>query len=489
MSSHNLTPEEFAALGHALVDRIAAFYRAMPDGPVTQADTPAAVRALLPQGGLPRHGSPPAELLEEVAPLLFEHSLHNGHPRFMGYITSSAAPLGALADLLAAAVNANVGLWDLAPAATEIESQCVRWLAELIGYPNDCAGLMVSGGNMANLVGFFAARTAQAPWPVRRTGLGGDERRLTVYVSEETHTWIEKAADLSGIGTAAIRWIPTDAAQRMDADALQRRIVADRGDGRLPFMVVGTAGTVGTGAIDPLPRLAALCAEHGLWFHVDGAYGAPAAALDEAPAELRGLAEADSVALDPHKWLYSPLEAGCALVRRRDALAEAFSFRPDYYRLDESSPDPKLNYFEHGIQNSRGFRALKVWLTLRQAGRAGAVDAMRRNIALAAYLHEAARSHAELEACTLNLSLTTFRYVPADVEPGEDDAYVDALNEALLARLQQSGEAFVSNAVVGGRYLLRACLVNFRTCERDIDALVDAVVRLGRDCDATMRRE
>ena len=483
----NMSPDEFRTLGHELVDRIADFYRELPKRAVTAAEDPGSLRAALPPGGLPSEGSDAGQLLEETSKLLFDHSLHNGHPRFMGYITSSAAPLGVLGDLLAAAVNANVGLWDLAPAATEVEAQSVRWLAELIGYPTDCGGLMVSGGNMANLIGFFAARRAKASWDVRAAGTSSV--RLTLYASRETHTWIQKAADLAGLGTDAIRWVSTDAAQRMDISDLERRVDADRAAGYVPFMVVGSAGTVSTGAIDPLPEIAALCADRGLWFHADGAYGAPAAALDEAPAALRGLAEADSVALDPHKWLYSPLEAGCALVRSGAALVDAFSFHPDYYRLDNASPEPKLYYYEHGIQNSRGFRALKVWLGMRHAGRAGIVAAIRRNIMLARRLFDVAQRHVELEARTHNLSLTTFRYVPADLTPGTEavDAYLDTLNEELLARLQRGGEAFVSNAVVDGRYLLRACLVNFRTTEDDIDAVIEIVARLGRDCDRDLR--
>ena len=483
----NLSPEEFRTLGHELVDRIAEFYRGLPERAVTRDEDPASIRAALPPNGLPADGKDASQLLEETSKLLFEHSLHNGHPRFIGYITSSASPLGALGDLLVAAVNANVGLWDLAPAATEIEAQSIRWIAELIGYPTDCGGLMVSGGNMANLIGFFAARRAKASWDVRASGTAGV--RLTLYASKETHTWIQKAADLAGLGTDAIRWVRTDHAQRMDVLDLERRVEADRAAGHAPFLVVGSAGTVSTGAVDPLPEIAALCAERGLWFHVDGAYGAPAAALEEAPAALRGLAAADSVALDPHKWLYSPLEAGCALVRSRAALVDAFSFHPDYYRLDDASTEPKLHYYEHGIQNSRGFRALKVWLAMRHAGRAGIVAAIRRNIALARRLFDAAEGHTELEARTQNLSLTTFRYVPADLEPGSEaiDTYLNALNEELLVRLQRGGEAFVSNAVVDGCYLLRACLVNFRTTEDDIDAIIDIVARLGRACDRDLR--
>lgn len=228
-------------------------------------------------------------------------------------------------DFLAAAVNPNVGAWASSPAATEIESQTVRWIAELIGYPADCGGLLVSGGNMANVVGFMAARAAKAGWNVREQGVAGESgRTLRVYASVETHTWIQKATDIGGLGTASIRWIPADDKHRMDVGALRRQLEADTAAGDVPCLVVGTAGTISTGAVDPLPDIGALCREHGVWFHVDGAYGGLAAAVPDASVDLRGLSAADSVAVDPHKWLYAPLGAGCALVRDADRLRAAF---------------------------------------------------------------------------------------------------------------------------------------------------------------------
>jgi glutamate/tyrosine decarboxylase-like PLP-dependent enzyme len=305
-----LDAEQFRAIGHALVDQIAASLDAIPRGPVTKDRTPAAVReALGLNGRLPARGTDAATLLSSTATQLFEHSLFNGHPRFWGYITSSPAPIGILGDLLAAALNPNVGAWTLSPAASEIEAQAVRWIAELVGYPTDCGGLFVSGGNMANFVCFLAARAARAGFDVRRDGLVAAGRQLLVYASAETHTWIQKATDLAGLGTAAIRWIPTDDRLRMDVTQLEQRIDADRAAGHVPLMVIGTAGAVGTGAVDPLIEIARVCRERSLWFHVDGAYGAMAAAVPDAPDDLRALKLADSVAVDPHKWLYAPLEA------------------------------------------------------------------------------------------------------------------------------------------------------------------------------------
>jgi aromatic-L-amino-acid/L-tryptophan decarboxylase len=483
-----MSPEAFREAGHRLVDEIAAFLESLARRPVTRDEAPSALRALLP-AGLPDEGTPAGELLAEAAPLLFEHSLLNGHPLFLGYITSSAAPIGALSDLLAAAVNPNVGGWQLSPIASEIEGQCIRWMAGLLGMPEGTEGLLVSGGNVANFVCFLAARRGKAGAEVREAGVSRDASRLLVYASTETHTWLQKAADLFGHGTASLRFIPVRDDLTIDLAALERRIEEDRREGHRPFLLVGNAGTVSTGAVDPLARLAAIARKHGLWFHADGAYGAPAVLSGEAPPDLAGLAEADSVAFDPHKWLYSALEAGCALVRHPGALRDAFSYSPPYYRFDGEEQDPRTNYFEIGLQNSRGFRALKVWLGLRQAGRRGLARMIGDDIRLARELHGLVAAHPRLEAWTRGLSITTFRYVPEGLVPGTEavESYLNTLNEELLHRLKGGGEAFVSNAVVRGTFLLRACIVNFRTTLSHLEALPAIVVRHGEEADRALR--
>ena len=487
-SALDMSPSEFRRLGHRLIDDIATFYESFGERRLTRAAEPGDIRALLGTGELPETGADAETLLAEVAPLLFDNSLHNGHPKFLGYITSSAAPLGALADLLASALNANVGKWDLSPVASEIETQAVRWLADFIGYERDCSGIMVSGGNMANILGFIAGRTAKAPWDLRAEGNYADERQMTAYVSAETHTWIQKAADICGLGANSIRWIDTDEEGRMRVDLLREQIASDRDDGRLPFLVVATAGSVSTGVIDPVRELAEVCKAEDLWLHADGAYGAPAAAVDTVPADLRSLHLADSVALDPHKWLYCPLEAACTLTRDKNALSNAFAFYPEYYMLG-GEKEEGINYYELGMQNSRGFRALKVWLALRAAGRKGYEDSIRGDIELAERLYELADAHDEFEACSGHLSITTFRFVPADMDHSADnETYLNELNQALVAEIQAGGELYVSNAVVNGRYLLRSCIVNFRTLQQDIDALPEQIAVLGRRIDARLRK-
>ena len=481
----DMTGDQFRSLGHELVDRIADFLGSLRAHPVTRAEPPDEVRvAVSAKRALPEEGQDPESLLRDAAALLFEHSLFNGHPRFYGYITSSAAPIGMLAELLAAAVNANVGAWKLAPVATEIEGQVIRWLAQFIGYQADCGGLLLSGGNMANLTCFVAARAAMAGWDTRKQGVAGGPR-LCLYASTETHTWIQKAADLAGLGTEAIHWI--DGQHPMDVDELEVRYRHDVNEGYRPFLVVGSAGTVSTGAVDPLPELAAFCQQRNLWFHVDGAYGAFAAAVEGAPPNLTGLQLADSVAVDPHKWLYAPLEAGCALVRDPAVLRNAFSFHPPYYNFDAEA----TNYFDMGPQNSRGFRALKVWLALQHAGAAGYREMIQDDITLARYLYDLALDHPELEAITNHLSITTVRYVPRELRASlgsqKTEDYLNRLNQRLLAAIEKSGEAFLSNAVIAGRYALRFCIVNFRASTTDMEAMPQLVARLGRRVHAELQ--
>ena len=478
----------FRDIGHRMIDELSERLAHVPEGPVTRGESAGAVRELLGASvPLPSAGTDAGVLLTDVTRLLFEHSLFNGHPRFFGYITASPAPIGMFGDLLAAAVNANVGAWNLAPVATEIEAQTVRWIAELIGYPDSCGGLLVSGGNMANFVGLIAARAAQAP-TTRQKGVGARRRRLLVYASAETHTWLQKAVEMSGLGTDAIRWVPADAGHRLDCDALQRMVRHDRSLGHQPFLAVGTAGTVSTGVVDPLAEMSLVCREEKLWFHVDGAYGAPAALVPGAPADLQALGVADSVAVDPHKWLYAPLEAGCVLVQDRRRLRDAFSHKPSYYHFG----DEVTNYFECGPQNSRGFRALKVWLALRHVGRDAYLRSIREDIALARHLHAVLDAHAAFTAVSCNLSITTFRYVPEDLASRATDAsvaaYLNRLNEEVLSAVEGGGETYLSSAVVDGVFLLRACIVNFHTSLDDVEAPPALVARHGRAVDVALRR-
>jgi aromatic-L-amino-acid/L-tryptophan decarboxylase len=458
---------------------------------VTKGEQPKEIRNLIGNGSMPYKGVSADQLFSKIPKLLFDHSLFNGHPKFMGYITSSAAPIGALADMLAATVNPNCGGYNLSPVATEIEKQTIQWIAELIGYPSDCGGILVSGGNMANFVGFLAGRTAKTNWNVRKNGVSNNSNRMVAYCSGAVHTWLEKGMDIYGFGTDSIRKIETNADFEMKVDILENQIKKDIEAGIFPFLVVGTAGSLSTGAIDPLIEIAAICEKYDLWFHVDGAYGAPAAMLPEASEQLKALSKADSVAVDPHEWLYNPLEAGCALVRNPKHLLDTFSFHPEYYNFVNNEEDPSVNFYEYGPQNSRGFRALKVWLGLQQAGREGFEQMIRDDIALSNVLFKLVSEHAEFEAFTNDLSIATFRYVPhdLDLEGEKKEKYLNTLNETLVNELQVNGEAFLTNAIIEGKYCLRACIVNFRTTLKDIEAIPEIVLRTGKAIHEKLRKK
>ena len=470
-----ISKENFKKIGHDLIDQIADFIDSINESPVTTGEPPQQVQKIIEPKSLPENGVPIQELLSKTTEMLFNHSLLNGHPKFLGYITSSAAPIGALADLLAAAINPNVGANVLSPMATEIEKQTVRWLAEFIGVSPDYGGILVSGGNMANFTAFAAARTIKAPKNIKEEGISNKDAKLLVYCSKTTHTWIEKAAVLFGLGSNSIRWIRTDANNKMDNEDLERTIKEDLENGFKPIMIIGTAGDVSTGVVDNLKAIAGLCKKYDLWFHVDGAYGIPAAVIPELKQMFDGIEHADSIALDPHKWLYSPLEAGCTLVKNPHHLIETYSSHPVYYNFG-SDEAVTQNYYEYGFQNSRGFRALKVWLALQQVGRNGYIKMIDEDIQLSKLMFEKAKGHPELEAVTQNLSITTLRYVP----PGFDETYLNKLNQALLNDLQKGGEVFLSNAVVNEKYCLRGCIVNFRTSKKDIEEIIEIVAREGR---------
>ena len=473
-----ISKEDFRKIGYQLINDISEFIENINERPVTKGLGPKQIINELGTGSLPLNGVPASDLISKTTDLLFNNSLLNGHPKFLGYITSSAAPIGTLADMLAATVNPNVGAHLLSPMATEIEKQTVKWLAEFIGVSPDSGGILVSGGNMANFTAFLAARTAKSPKSIKENGIENSIQKLTVYCSKTTHTWVEKAAILFGLGSKSIRWIPTDLNHKMDTRILEKTIQEDRKNGYQPIMVIGTAGDVSTGVVDDLKEIAAICKKQNLWFHIDGAYGVPAAIVPNQKHLFEGMDEADSIALDPHKWLYSPLEAGCTLVKNPQHLIDTFSSHPEYYNFSNPDGEFAQNYYEYGLQNSRGFRALKVWLALQQQGRKGYEKLISEDINLAILLYHLSNKHKELEAVSQNLSITTLRYIPENYSG--DNNYLNKLNEEIVNQLQIGGEAFLSNAIINDNYCLRACVVNFRTTEKDIQEIIDIIINLGR---------
>jgi aromatic-L-amino-acid decarboxylase len=434
---------------------------------------------------LPFAGQPLEELLDDCRTIL-ANSRHNGHPRFFGYVASPATPPGAFADLIASALNANQTSWRSGPAATEIERTVISWLAELIGYgSNDLPahGLLTSGGSMANLTALLMAHRAKSEPDVASTGLWNSAAPMTIYASDQIHMSIPKAADILGLGRAQVRLIPCDDHFRMDLSVLRQTIAGDLASGLKPFCIVGSAGTVNTGAVDPLDEIADVATEFNLWFHIDGAYGA-LAALDETKRPLfRGLERANSISLDPHKWLYVPIDSGCLLFRDEAQARAAFSFDgADYIKVHEQNEAEAFAFWNYGPELSRRFRALKIWLTLRYYGVRRIARAITEDNAIAAYLGEQVEAATDFELLAApELSICCFRYVPAAFQSRlESDAELDQLNTQIMNAVQRGGRAYLSSATISGKFALRACITNFRTTRADIDQTLEIIRETAR---------
>jgi glutamate/tyrosine decarboxylase-like PLP-dependent enzyme len=471
----------FRSAAHALVDGVADHLAALPAGPVWQ-PLPDALRRRLLDLPLPEH---PAALDDLVATALRDvlpHAMGNGHPAFFGWVNPPPSPAGVIAALAAAAMNPSVVSGD--HADVHLERAVVRWLAELVGFPHaPGAGLLTSGGSAATIVCFAGARgraLAAAGHDVRRDGLAGAPR-LTAYVPAEAHSCVRRALELLGVGSGAMREVPLDGG-RLDASALRATIAADRADGALPALLVGSAGTVNSGAIDPLDALADVASAERLWFHVDGAYGA-FGVLDPAIAgRYRGMERADSLVLDPHKWLGVPVDAGCALARRGEDLRDAFSLIPPYLRQDTDAPVG--TFAEYGFEQTRPFRALKTWATIAARGRAGIAAQVTHANALARELATLVEREPELElAAAPETSIVAFRARPA----GCPAAGLDELNRALPEAVQARGRAFVTGTVFDGRETLRACILHPDTSSEHLAILVAEVVATARALAAAER--
>ena len=472
---------DMVALWGELLERLAS----MPvGGRATAAEVRAAVTRDVPAEPLSNE-----ELVAALRTIAFEHSTYTGHPGFMAYITGAGTIPGAAADLLAAALNQNVGGWRLSPAATEIELHLGRWFAGRLGLPQTGGGYVTSGGAMASFVALKAARDSRAGWSIRELGTRAGPP-LTFYASAQVHDVNTRAADMLGLGRDAVRIVACDADLRMRPDALRSAVLRDIRNGSQPVAAIATAGTVATGAIDPLDAIADICAEHGLWMHVDGAYGGVAALTDALRPLFRGIERADSVAFDPHKWLYTPHSGGVIVVRDMQSLEQAFAIEPSYVHDDKELTGRGLDLYALGPQFSRGFHALKIWVSLLAHGWDAYERRIAHDVALAKYLYTCAGAHPELEPIgpSPELSIACFRYVPSELR-GDSSAepYLNRLNERLMSELQLGGRVFPSNAVLDGRFALRACIVNFRTEAVDIDALIEEALERGASLDKALR--
>jgi aromatic-L-amino-acid/L-tryptophan decarboxylase len=440
---------EFRALAHQMVDDMIDHLSTLRDQPAWR-PMPAPVRQALAGEALPRTGAGAAAAYGDFVAQVLPYTNGNIHPRFWGWVQGNGTPLGMMADMLAAGINPHMAGFDQAPAL--VEQRVVAWLAELFGFPRDASGLFVSGASMANLLGLAVARESS------------DSR--ICYGSAEAHSWARKAVHLLGLGRDAFRQLPVTADDRLDLVALRRAIEAER-----PFAIIGTAGTVNTGAIDDLAAMADIAREAGVWFHIDGAFGALAALSDTLRPLVAGLERADSVGFDLHKWGYLPFECACVLMRDPDRVKATFASTASYL-----APTTRgviaggLPFAERGYELTRGFKALKVWLSFKAHGTDALARMIEENVEQARYLAGLIDAHPLLERLApVALNVVCFRFAPGD----------DAVNEEILLRVQETGVAVPSATQVRGRYAIRCAIVNHRTRREDLDALVDAVVQIG----------
>jgi aromatic-L-amino-acid/L-tryptophan decarboxylase len=419
---------------------------------------------------LPTEGIDFDGLLKVFRETIIPFSRQNAHPRMFGYVQSPGTPLAAFADLLASTLNANLTVWRSAPAPVELERLTIDWIRQILGFNAQAGGVFVSGGSMANLAAIAAARQAK----------DDSSGRLRMYASSETHFSVTKAAALLGIGRQNVRYVAIDERFKIRVDDLVAKINADLGAGYVPFCVVANAGTVNTGAVDPLAEIREVADRFQLWMHVDGSYGAFAVLAESVRKLFTGIDRSDSIALDPHKWLYLPVDVGCVIYRESDIARAAFSHEAEYTRIIGEEADEAFAFWDYGPELSRRFRALKVWMLLKGVGLDSLGAAIESNLACARYLESMVRASDDFEmAAAVELSIFCFRHMPVQLRNGSPQT-IDAFNERLLIALQRDGSSYLSNATLNGRFALRGCVLNYQTTLRDMEILLDDLRRVAR---------
>lgn len=467
----DMDPESFRRSAYQAVDWIAEFLAHPERYPVLPKVEPGEVRAALPASP-PLQPEPMAEILADFERTIVPGITHWNHPGFFAYFAITGSGPGIIGELLAAALNANAMLWRTAPSATELEEVALDWLRQLLGLPEGFEGTINDTASSSSLYALAAAREAIEGLEVRRRGLGGraDAPRLKLYITPETHSSLEKAAIVLGVGQEGVEKVPTDAEFRMDPAALEAAIRRDLADGWRPFAVVPTVGTTSTTSIDPVPAVAEIAARYNLWLHVDAAYGGPVAILPERREVLAGGERADSLVVNPHKWLFTPIDCSVLYCRRPEVLRRAFSLVPDY--LETPGLSGVRNLMDYGTSLGRRFRALKLWMILRYFGAEGIRARLREHLRLTGLLVEWIDADPEFERLApVPFSTVCFRYAPAG--RGGDER--DALNERLYERVNATGEVFISHTKVGGAFALRAAIGNLRTTEQHVRRLWEII--------------
>jgi aromatic-L-amino-acid decarboxylase len=493
MSVNSLDPsrEEICRMGYAAVDAMSSYLASTRDQRVYPQTTAQEIREKL-EKELPHEEVGFEHLLEIFREVILPLSRHNAHPRMFGYVQAPGTAIAALADLLASTLNANLTAWRSAPAAVEMERLTINWIKEILGYDAEAAGLFVSGGSMANLAALAAARQSKAQSDLADKGARCLSRTMRMYCSQETHHSIDKAAALLGIGRENVRKIAVDENFKIRIDDLVAKIIEDQEAGHLPFCVVANAGTVNTGAFDSLAQVADVARRFNLWFHVDAAYGGFAVLANSARPLFAAIREADSVTLDPHKWLYLPADCGCILYRDPQTARATFAHEAEYTRVLDEGADEAFAFWDYGPELSRRFRALKVWMILKGIGLRALGQAIEKDLACAKHFEPLVQTSGDFEMLApVELSIFCFRHVPPKLQralANADEAerfhienQLDALNERLLTELQHDGSSYLSNARINGRFSLRGCVMNYRTTLHDMEILLSDLRRVAAE--------